>query len=49
MTQMSLSIKQKQSHKLREQAGDRHGGGRMGGAWNESLSLTEENYYIESG
>jgi len=32
MTQMSLSVKQKQSHKLREQAGDRQGGGRMGGA-----------------
>ena len=32
MAQMDPSTKQKQTHKLREQAGDCQGGGRMRGA-----------------
>ena len=46
MTQMSLSTKQKQTHRHREQTCGCQGEGMVGKGWIESLGLAYANYYI---
>ena len=43
---MNLSMKQKQTHRHREQTCGWHGGGEEGEGWTGSLGLVGENYYI---
>ena len=49
MTQMNLSMKQKQSHGHREQTGGCQGGGEVGEGWSGSLGFADANYYIQKG
>ena len=49
MTQMNLSMKQKQSHGNREQTGGCQGGGEVGEGWSGSLGFADANYYIQKG
>ena len=43
---MNLSMKQKQTHKHREQTCGCQGGGWMAEGWTGSLGLADANYYI---
>ena len=45
MTQMNLSMKQKQIHVYREQTFGCQGGERLQGGWSGSLALAVVNYY----
>ena len=45
MTQMNLSMKQKQTHRYREQICGCQGGSRGGEGWNGSLGLADANWY----
>ena len=49
MTQMNLSVKQKQTHRHREQTWGCQGGGETGEGWTGSLGLADANYYIQNG
>ena len=46
MTQMNLSMKQKHTHRHREQTCGCQKGGDMGEGWIGSLVLADANYYI---
>ena len=46
MTQMNLSMKQKQTHRYREQTCFCQGGGEVGDGRIGSLGLADTNYYI---
>ena len=46
MTQMNLSMKQKQNHRHREQTGGCQGGMGVGEGWTGSLGLADANQYI---
>ena len=46
MTAMNLSMKQKQTHRHREQTCGCQGRGEVKEGWSESLVLADENYYI---
>ena len=46
MAQMNLSIKQKETHRHREQTCGYQGGGGMGEERTSSLGLADENYYV---
>ena len=46
---MNLSMKQKQTHRNREQICGGQGGGRVGEGWIGSLGLADANYYIKNG
>ena len=46
MTQMNLSMRQKQTHRHREQTCGCQRGGGVGRGWNGSLGLAEANHYI---
>ena len=43
---MNLSIKQKQTHRHREETGGCQGGGAVGEGWSGSLGSADANYYI---
>ena len=43
---MNLSMKQKQTHRHREQTCGCQGGREVGEGWIESLGLADANYYI---
>ena len=43
---MNLSMKQKQTHRHREQAVGCQAGGAVGAGWIESLGLADAKYYI---
>ena len=43
---MNLSMKQKQTHRQREQTCGYKGGGKVGKGWIGNLGLVDENYYI---
>ena len=49
MTQMNLSMNQKQTHRHRKQTCGCQGGGRVGEGWIGSLGLAGANYYIYNG
>ena len=49
MTQMNLSTKQKQTHRLREQTCGCQGVGGMRKGWTGSLGLADANCYRENG
>ena len=46
MTQMNLSMKQKQTQRHREQTCDCQGGGRVGEGQSGSVGLVDANYYV---
>ena len=46
MTQMNLSMKQKENQRHREETCDYQGGGGMREGWSGSLGLADANYYI---
>ena len=46
MTQMNLSMEQKQTHRYREQTCGCQGGRGLGEGWIGSLVLADANYYI---
>ena len=45
MTQMNISMKQKQTHRHREQTCGCQVGGQVGDGWARSLGVAEANYY----
>ena len=49
MTQTNLSMKQKQTHRHREQTCGRQDGEGVGEGWSERLGLVDVNYCIENG
>ena len=49
MTQMNLSMKQKLTHRHREQTCGCQGGGKEGEGWIGNLQLADENYYTYNG
>ena len=49
MTQLNLSMKQKQTHICREQTCGCQGGGGVREGWIGSLGLADGNYYIQNG
>ena len=46
MTQMNLSLKEKQTHRHREQTYGCQGGGGVWEEWTGNLGLADANYYI---
>ena len=46
---MNLSMKQKQTHRHREQTCGCQGVGHVAEGWSGSLGLADANYYIENG
>ena len=46
MAQVNLPMKQKQTHRHREQTCGCQGGGWVGDGWTGSLGLVDANYYI---
>ena len=46
MAQRNLSMKQKPTHRHREQNVDAKGDGRWGKGWSGSLGLADANYYL---
>ena len=46
MTQMNLSIKQKQTYRYTEQTCGCQGGGCVGEGWTRGLGLADANHYI---
>ena len=49
MTQMNLPMKQKETHRCREQNYGCQWGGMIEEGWTESLVLADTNYYIQNG
>ena len=43
---MNISVKQKQTHRHREQTCGSQGGGGVAGGWTRASGLTDANYYI---
>ena len=46
---MNISMKQKQTHKYREQTCGCQRGGTVGEGWIGSSGLADANYYIQNG
>ena len=46
---MNLFMKQKETHRHREQTGVAKVGGRVGQGWIGDLGLADANYYIQDG
>ena len=49
MTQMNLSMKQKQNHGHREQTGGCQGGGGLGEGWSGRSGLADVGFYMWNG
>ena len=49
MTQMNISMKQKQTHRHREQTCGGQRGRGAGKGWSGDLGLADANYYIQIG
>ena len=48
MRQINISMKQKQTHRYREQTCGCQGGGGVQEGWTGSLGLADANYYIQN-
>ena len=46
MTQLNLSVKQKQNHRHKEQTGSCRGKSGVGQGWSGSLGLADVSFYI---